>query len=193
MKKKKACCNSAISRWLGAYVAACQQTRGQAAKSPLKGSLSKGAYLNVLVFLCSSTFRHMYTEAGARSHTSFLVCICLAVFIVLPLSSLFHGCFSPLHPCYPTSFFSHCTPVTGLSSPKKTPLVPDNFQDDMLTLKNAMISQHCLRFPFEQSCLGAADKATRYIFICYISILLCVVTAEMIRGRRGQGDPILLY
>lgn len=63
--KKKARCNSAISGWFGAAIAACQQTWGQAAKSPLKGSLSKGAYLNVLVFLCSSTFHHMYTEAGA--------------------------------------------------------------------------------------------------------------------------------
>lgn len=63
--KKKARCNSVISGWFGAAIAACQQTWGQAAKSPLKGSLSKGAYLNVLVFLCSSTFHHMYTEAGA--------------------------------------------------------------------------------------------------------------------------------
>lgn len=106
--KKKPCGNAAISRWLGAYATACQRTWGHAAKSLLKGSLSKGAYLNVLVFLCSSTFRHMYTEAGARSHTSFFVCICLAVFIVLSLLrarcllSPFHHCLNPLLPCSPT-------------------------------------------------------------------------------------------
>lgn len=108
--KKQPCSNSAISRWSGAYVAACQQTWSRAAKSLLKGSLSKGAYLNVLVFLCSSTFRHMYTEAGARSHTSFFVCICLAVFIVHPvlfLSPSPLSCFITasalcLPCCYPT-------------------------------------------------------------------------------------------
>lgn len=131
--KRKACCNSAISRWFGPHVAACQQ---KAAKSPLKGSLSKGAYLNVLVFLCSSTFHHMYTEAGPWSHTSSLLCICLAAFAALapsfPLSSLFHLGFDPLLLCYPT--FLLCL-ITGLSSPMKTPPVLDNFKMTRWLLK----------------------------------------------------------
>ena len=127
LNKKQPCSNSAISRWSGAYVAACQQTRGRAAKSLLKGSLSKGAYLNVLVFLCSSTFRHMYTEAGARSHTSFFVCICLAVFIVLPvlfLSPSPLSVSSPLQPfASPVTLHFYCAPITPLSSAKKTKLL----------------------------------------------------------------------
>lgn len=136
LKEKKACSNSAISRWLGAYVAACQQTWGHAAKSLLKGSLSKGAYFNVLVFLCSSAFHHMYTEAGARSHTSFFVCICLAVFIVLlvlcALLSLFHRCFSPLLPCYPT--FLLCSHNRVVISSEITSC-SWQFQDETLTHK----------------------------------------------------------
>lgn len=62
---------------------------GPTAKSLLKGILSKGAYLSTLVF---SLLRHTWPyvhRVGARSYTSFFVCICLAVFIVLCGWSLF--------------------------------------------------------------------------------------------------------
>lgn len=104
--KKKACSNSVISRWLGAYIAACQPVYAWAAKSLLKWSLSKEAYLNVLVFPCSSSFGHMYTEAGLRSHMSFFVSIYLVVFIALSALPLcpprFHRRVGPLLIRYPT-------------------------------------------------------------------------------------------
>lgn len=131
---KKACSNSEISRWLGAYVSACQQTWGLAAKSPFKGSLSKGAYLNVLVFLCSSTFAVCTQKQGHDL-------IRLSWFVFVLLSLLW-----PLLCVLPSSFLSHlcpiaasalCSPVTplfcrtfiaGLSSFKKTPHVSVNLK-----------------------------------------------------------------
>lgn len=142
---------------------ACQQTSGQTAKSFLKGGLSKGAYLNVLVFLCSSTSGHMYTEAGARSHTSFFVCICLAVFIVLHLHSLSpirSICLSPLLSLsLPSLLWSSALllPYISIVHPQqfchllgKSPLVLDNFKMTCRCL-NVMISQHCLSFPLRKA------------------------------------------
>lgn len=135
IKKSRAVIQRSADDWGHTLLPA---NRVQAAKSPLKGSLSKGAYLNVLVFLSSSTFRHMYTEAGARSHTSFLVCICLAVFIVLSLCSvrtlslsLSVSCLCFIATstlCSPVTIHFYCAPITRLSSPKKSPLVLDNFK-----------------------------------------------------------------
>lgn len=180
MKKKKACSNLAISRWLGAYVSACQQTWGLAAKSSLKGSLCKGAYLNVLVFLCTSTFCHVYTEAGAWSHTSFLVCICLAVFTVVSVLCVLAASL-PSRLCLITAralcslllyFFLLCFHNRVVISSESTSC-PWQFQDDTLTLKMWRLANIVWAFLGVKLLRGQQIKPRR-IFICYISILLCI-------------------
>lgn len=150
----------------GAYISACQQTQGQTAKSLLKGGLSKGAYLNVLVFLCSSTSGHMYTEAGARSHTSFFVCICLAVFIVLSLLSLslslFHHSSGPLLSCYLT--FLLCTYYSSVISLEITSC-SWQFQDDTPMFKMLRLANIVWAFLWEKLLRGAADNAMPNVYL----------------------------
>lgn len=135
---KKPRTNSAIHTWLGAYFVACQQTQGRAAKSVLK---SKPAQRGLPLHVGLSVLQHavQYVHRGrAASHVSVFLCICLAVFSrapsysISPSLALSHRGLSPL---LPAALLSHCAPVTGVSAPKKLPLVLDSFKMTCWLLK----------------------------------------------------------
>lgn len=162
---------------IGAYDFACQRVQGLAAKSPFKESLSKGAYLNVLVFLCSSTFGHMYTKAGAWSHTSSLV-LCLSCCLYCGPCALCTGCL-PLF-CLVTASVLCCDISSTFHLLRKHLMSLTISRWHTAIRKMTRLANIVLSFASSKAAYGQQIKLV-CTFICNISIPLCVVTGHVIR------------
>lgn len=95
---------------------------------------------------------------------------------------------SPSLPCCPP--FHYSAFITSLSSVKKTPIVPDNFQDGTLTPKTLWLA-NIVWVLLRVKLLKGQQIKPCCLFISYVSIRLCVVTVEMIWD--GEGKVILSY
>lgn len=133
--KIKTCCNSMISRWLGACLAACQLIWGWAAKSALKTGLCRRAYLLLLLFL-SAMSPSPYVHTAAEQLAPGLTHHCLQNAAAQP-------------PRLPHNDVS----MTAVAFEVISPCCCDSHRW-YVDSRNAVISQYCSRFPWEKMLKG---------------------------------------